>query len=94
MKMEGGGKWCTKMEILYWEKAFHATKKIWKNDFALSEKFPCYAPAFDACISPLLKFIALCGNASRRYLTLTQNFYYGQDKPFHCLYSVETLHAI
>ena len=28
----------TKMEIFYWEKAFHAGKKIRKNDFASSEK--------------------------------------------------------
>ena len=34
----------TKMEIFYWEKAFHAGKKIRKNDFARSEKFSCYAP--------------------------------------------------
>ena len=35
----------TKMEIFYREKAFHAGKKIRKNDFAPSEKFSCYAPA-------------------------------------------------
>ena len=32
------------MEIFYWEKTFHAGKKIRKNDFAPSEKFSCYAP--------------------------------------------------
>ena len=32
-------------EIFYREKAFHAGgKKIWKNDFAPSEKYACYAP--------------------------------------------------
>ena len=36
------------MEIFYWEKAFHAGKKIRKNDFASSEKFSCYAPASSA----------------------------------------------
>ena len=33
------------MGIFYWEKAFHAGKKIWKNDFAPSKIFllrPCY----------------------------------------------------
>ena len=35
----------TKMEIFYREKAFHARKKIRKNDFAPSEKFSCYSPA-------------------------------------------------
>ena len=34
----------TKMEIFYREKAFHAAKKIRKNDFASSEKFSCCAP--------------------------------------------------
>ena len=34
----------TKMEIFYREKAFHARKKIRKNDFAPSEKFACYFP--------------------------------------------------
>ena len=34
----------TKMEIFYREKAFHAGKKIRKNDFAPSEKYACYAP--------------------------------------------------
>ena len=34
----------TKMGIFYREKAFHAGKKIWKNDFAPSEKYACYAP--------------------------------------------------
>ena len=32
------------MEIFYREKAFHARKKIWKNDFAPSEKYSSYAP--------------------------------------------------
>ena len=32
------------MEIFYREKAFHAGKKIRKNDFAPSEKYACYAP--------------------------------------------------
>ena len=35
----------TKMGISYREKAFHAGKKIRKNDFAPSEKYTCYAPA-------------------------------------------------
>ena len=35
---------CTKMEISYREKAFHTGKKFRNNDFALSEKFFCYAP--------------------------------------------------
>ena len=35
----------TKMGIFYREKAFHAGKKISKNDFAPSEKYACYAPA-------------------------------------------------
>ena len=34
----------TKMGIFYWEKAFHARKKIRKNDFAPSAKYACYAP--------------------------------------------------
>ena len=34
----------TKVVIFYQEKAFHAGKKIRKNDFAPSEKFSCYAP--------------------------------------------------
>ena len=34
----------TKMGIFYREKAFHAGKKFWKNDFAPSEKYACYAP--------------------------------------------------
>ena len=38
----------TKMEICYWEKAFHTGKNIWKNDFAPSEKCFCYAPALFA----------------------------------------------
>ena len=38
----------TKMGIFYREKAFHAGKKIWKNYFALSEKYACYAPAYGA----------------------------------------------
>ena len=38
------------MEIFYWEKAFHAGKKIRKNDFAPSEKFSCYAPGMDLVI--------------------------------------------
>ena len=33
------------MAIFYREKAFHAGKKIRKNDFAPSEKYACYAPA-------------------------------------------------
>ena len=32
------------MGIFYWEKKFHAGKKITKNDFAPSEKYACYAP--------------------------------------------------
>ena len=32
------------MEISYQEKAFHAGKKIWKNDFAPSENISCYTP--------------------------------------------------
>ena len=35
---------CTKMEISYREKRYHAGIKIWKNDFAPSEKVSCYAP--------------------------------------------------
>ena len=34
----------TKMGIFYREKAFHAGKKIRRNDFAPSEKYGCYAP--------------------------------------------------
>ena len=34
----------TKMVIFYREKAFHAGKKIRKNNFAPSEKNACYAP--------------------------------------------------
>ena len=34
----------TKMGIFYREKTFHTGKKIRKNDFAPSEKYPCYAP--------------------------------------------------
>ena len=34
------------MGIFYREKAFHARKKIRKNDFAPSEKYACYAPGF------------------------------------------------
>ena len=34
-----------KMGIFYREKAFHAGKKIRKNDFAPSEKYACHAPA-------------------------------------------------
>ena len=34
----------TKIDISYWEKAFHAGKKIRKYDFAPSEKFYCNAP--------------------------------------------------
>ena len=37
----------TKMGIFYQEKAFHAEKKIRKNDFAPSEKYACYAPDLD-----------------------------------------------
>ena len=33
------------MGIFYREKAFHAGKKIRKNDVASSEKYACYAPA-------------------------------------------------
>ena len=33
------------MDICYLKKAFHAGKKIRKNDFAPLEKFSCYAPA-------------------------------------------------
>ena len=36
----------TKLEIFYREKALHTRKKIRKNDFAPSEKFSCYAPAY------------------------------------------------
>ena len=32
------------MGIFYREYAFHAGKKIRKNDFAPSEKYACYAP--------------------------------------------------
>ena len=35
------------MEIFYGEKAFHAGEKIRKNDFAPSENFSCYAPAWN-----------------------------------------------
>ena len=35
------------MGIFYREKAFHAGKKIRKNDFAPSEKYACYAPVKD-----------------------------------------------
>ena len=38
------------MGIFYREKAFHAGKKIRKNDFAPSEKYACYAPAFDGLV--------------------------------------------
>ena len=34
------------MEIFYREKAFHAGKKIRKNNIAPSEKFSCYTPAY------------------------------------------------
>ena len=34
----------TKMGIFYWEKAFHAGKKIRKNDFVPSDKHSSYAP--------------------------------------------------
>ena len=34
----------TRMEIFYWEKSISCWEKIRKNDFALSEKFSCYAP--------------------------------------------------
>ena len=34
----------TKIGIFYWEKVFHAGKKIRKNDFAPSEKYSSYAP--------------------------------------------------
>ena len=34
----------TKMRIFYREKAFHARKKIRKNDFSPSEKYSSYAP--------------------------------------------------
>ena len=44
----------TKMGIFYWEKTFHAGKKIGekirKNDFAPSEKYACYAPGGTALI--------------------------------------------
>ena len=33
------------MGIFYREKAFHAGKKMRKNDVASSEKYACYAPA-------------------------------------------------
>ena len=36
----------TKIGIFYREEAFHAGKKIRKNDFAPSEKYACYAPAW------------------------------------------------
>ena len=29
-----------KLDIFYWEKAFHTRKKIRKNDFAPQKKFP------------------------------------------------------
>ena len=32
------------MGIFYQQKAFHTGKKIWKNDFAPSEKYSSYAP--------------------------------------------------
>ena len=32
------------MDIFYQEKPFYTRKKFKKNDFALSEKFSCYAP--------------------------------------------------
>ena len=35
------------MGIFYWEKAFHAGKKIWKNDFAHSEKYSSYTTVLD-----------------------------------------------
>ena len=41
----------TKMEIFYREKAFHAGKKIRKNDFAPSEKYACYAPVCRTTLS-------------------------------------------
>ena len=44
----------TKMEIFYQEKAFHAGKKIGKNDFAPSEKFSCYTPSLEPCCGPVL----------------------------------------
>ena len=34
------------MGIFYWEKAFHAEKKMWKIDFASSEKYSPYASAW------------------------------------------------
>ena len=41
-----------KMEIFYREKAFHVGKKIWKNDFAPSEKVFCYAPEGEHYVMP------------------------------------------
>ena len=43
----------TKMGIFYREKAFHAGKKIRKNDFAPSEKYSSYAPD---CFDVFLEF--------------------------------------
>ena len=40
------------MEILYWEKAFHAGKKNQENDFAPSENFPLTPLGAGFSISP------------------------------------------
>ena len=46
------------MEIFYWEKAFHAGKKIKKNDFAPSEKFSCYAPGLNLYMWMIIQIIS------------------------------------
>ena len=40
------------MEILYWEKAFHAGEKNQENDFAHSENFPLTPLGAGFSISP------------------------------------------
>ena len=49
----------TKMEIFYWEKAFHAGKKFKKNDFAPSENFSCYAPDIEPGIDKSCEVICM-----------------------------------
>ena len=61
------------IEIFYREKAFHAGKKIKKNDFAPSEKFSCYAPgANHPTINILLCAVLLYIKSTRRILKILQ----------------------
>ena len=52
------------MGIFYQEKAFHAGKKIRKNDFAPSEKYACYAPEQGVSSVPAL-MAKIVGDKSR-----------------------------